>query len=190
MVVPHIKVCYQGIPGAYSQIAIDKYFKRKALAYSKKEFKDLFKSVLEKKSDYAMVPIVNSIIGPIKKNVKLMAKYSLPIKGKVSLYINHCLLVVPAKGVNPSKRLKELRKVYSHPAALAQCYKFFKTHPWLKPIKANDTAGSAKKLAISKDKNTSVIASSKAAKLYKLQIIKKNLAGKNNYTHFLVISRK
>ena len=119
------KVAYQGIPGAFSDIAIKKYFKNKAKAYSTPNFKAMFKAVVDSKCRYAMVPIENSIAGSILPNYDLLTKHKVYIIGEIYLRISHNLLVVPLrKKIKLNQRLKMIKKVYSHPAALLQCQNF------------------------------------------------------------------
>ena len=186
-----ISVAYQGLPGAYSDIASQKYFKNKAKTCPKNTFTEIFKAVKNKKCGFAMVPIENSIAGSVYQNYDLLAQYNLYIVGEIYLRICHNLLAVPIKNKTKEERLGAIKKVYSHPVALAQCQKFFNKHPWLKAVSSFDTAGSAKELAQKGNKNTAVIASSLAAKIYGLEIIKQKIeTNKNNFTRFVVVSQK
>lgn len=186
-----VKIAYQGIVGAYSHIAIKKYFKNKAKAIAKKTFKDIFESVKSKECDFAMVPIENSVAGKIKQNYNFLSKYKVSIIGEIYLKICHNLMAVPVKNKTKQQRLKMIKKVYSHPQALKQCQGFFKNHAWIKPLPAYDTAGSAKNLSLSKKIDEAAIASSQAAKIYKLEVLKKGIeTNKNNFTRFVIIRQK
>ena len=186
------KVAYQGIPGAFSDIAIKKYFKDKVKACPRFSFEEIFKSVKNKECDFGMVPIENSTSGSIYQNYDFLKKYDVAIVGEIYLKISHNLLVTPLiKTKSQNKRLKMINEVYSHPQALLQCQKFFKNHPWIKAIPAEDTAGSAKDLSRSKKRNVAAIASSEAAKIYKLEVLKKGIeTNKNNFTRFVIIRKK
>ncbi len=184
-VIKKIKVSYQGIPGAYSHQAIKKYFKNKALACAKPTFTALFFSVLEGKCLYGMMPVFNSTTGEIKPTCKLLKRSQVKVVGEISLKICHNLLSLP------DANLREIKKVYSHPQALLQCQKFFKTYPYLKATEYVDTAASAKYISQLKRKGLAAIASSEAGKIYKLKVLKRNVqTRKNNYTHFYIITRK
>ncbi len=188
-----IKVAYQGQPGAFSEIAIQKYFAALSgvVTIGQNTFKQVFEAVKDKKADYAMVPIENTLAGSIHQNYDLLKKYSLFIIGEIYLCINHNLLVIPAPNISLNKRLRMIKKVYSHPVALAQCEQFFINHPWIKPIQAEDTAGSAKDLSESVNLNEAAIASRLAGRIYKLKILKSNIeTNKKNFTRFVVISKK
>ena len=185
-----LKVSYQGISGAYSHLAIKKYFRNKATAYPCPTFKSIFKALINKKCKYAMLPVENSIAGKVGQNYDLIKKYRFAITGEINLRIHHQLLVVPLKDISQEKRLKMIKKACSHPVALAQCQGLFKKHPWIKPTRAEDTAGSAKDLAKSRNKDEAAIASIEAAKIYKLEVLKKNIeSSKNNFTRFLIIKK-
>jgi hypothetical protein len=101
------------------------------------------------------------------------------------LRIEHTLCVMP--GV----KLSDLKRVYSHPQALAQCSKFFAENPQIKAIPAFDTAGSAEELAERKAMDEGAIASAYAAKIYHLDVLKaglENLKG-TNFTRFYGIQK-
>jgi prephenate dehydratase len=186
-----IKVAYQGQPGAYSDLAAKKYFGPKVKTVGKNTFEQIFEAVKNKKADFAMVPIENSTAGSVHENYDLLAQYNVSIVGEMMLRISHNLLVIPLKGENKKKRLKIIKRVYSHPQALKQCRGFFKKNPHLKPIQAEDTAGSAKNLSESVNLDEAAIASVEAAKIYSLQILQKGIeTNQHNYTRFLIISLK
>jgi prephenate dehydratase len=181
------KTAYQGIPGSYSHLAVKKYFAGKAITFSCSSFALLFSSVLEKRCKYGMVPVLNSTTGKIKPTQSLLKKNERKVLviDKISLRISHCLLTYG------KTKISNLTSVYSHPQALLQCQGFFKKYPFVKPVKYADTAASGRLIALLKKKKIAAIASSKAAKIYKLNILKKDIqTNKKNYTHFYIISLK
>lgn len=185
------KVIYQGLPGAYSDIAIKKYFGNKVEPCGKNSFAEIFKAVKSCKCNFGMVPIENSITGSIYENYDLLAKYHLYIIGELYLKISHNLLVVPLKNKSKAERLKMIKTVSAHPQGILQCQKFLTKHSWLKSIYAIDNAGSAKELAETNDLTSAAIASIEAAKIYHLQILIKGIeTNSQNYTRFVVISKK
>ena len=186
-----IKVCYQGVPGAYSHIAISRYFKNKARAIPCYSFDKLFNKVESQQCLYGMVPIENSIGGSVYQNYDLLTNHDLSIVGEVYLKITHNLLVVPTKGEDKNKRLHMIKKAYSHPEAIKQCQSFFNSHPWIKPVAAEDTAGSAKDLAQSGIKESAAIASNQSARIYSLRVLKKAIeTDRNNFTRFVIVGQK
>jgi len=183
-------VAFQGVIGAYSHQAIRKHYQKQVQVLPLPTFEDLFNAVITNQCSAAMVPLENSTTGSIFKNYDLLAKHSVSIINEVFLKISHNLLVIPQPEINTSKRLKMIKKVYSHPQALKQCQKFFNNHPWMKPVPHQDTAGSAADISRNNQLDKAAIASSQAAKIYQLQILKKNIeTNKNNFTRFVVIAK-
>jgi prephenate dehydratase len=186
-------VAYQGVPGAYSEMAARRLFPDcKTLPCE--TFDDVFAAVEKKKADRGVIPVENSLGGSIHLNYDLLARHALTITREIYLRVEHALMVLP--GV----RLASLRKVISHPQALAQCSDFFAANPNIKASPWYDTAGAARSLAeagrdgtvlIDGDLNTlGAIASEAAAEIYSLKILKKKLQNrKDNYTRFLSIAR-
>lgn len=177
------KIAFQGKYGAYSDIACRAAFP-KHTPLPCPSFLDAFIAVEQGKADLAMIPIDNSIAGRVADIHYLLPQYHLHFIGEHFLPIDHCLLGV--KGAV----LKDIKKVYSHAHALPQCRNIIRKHKW-ESIVYGDTAGSAEKVAEMKDKSCAAIASELTAKLYGLEILKKNIADeKNNVTRFLALSRK
>jgi len=186
-----IRISYQGVPGAYSDIAAKRFFENKIETYPCHTFEELFDQVKSQNCHYGMVPIENSIAGSIHQNYDLLAKYNSLIVGEIYLKISHNLLVVPMKKIDKTKRIKMINEAYSHPQALWQCQGFFKRHPWIKTVPAEDTAGSAENLSKWRKKHIAAIASKEAAKIYSLEVLKIGIeTNKNNFTRFMVIGKK
>jgi len=184
------KIAYQGIPGAFSWLAGIKFFGKNNKFISVDEFKKIFELVVNKKVDYGIIPIENTLAGSIYENYDYLNAYEVKIYGEISLKIEHFLLGIKT-GFSFHKRIKLLKKVFSHPKALEQCQKFFEKYPWIEKVSYKDTAGSAKYVAEFKDISLGAIASKEAGKIYNLEIIKENIEDdKNNFTRFLIISKK
>jgi prephenate dehydratase len=131
-----------------------------------------------------VLPVENSLIGPIFENFDLFARHEVSVIGEICLPIEHCL--VGLKG----QKMEEISKVYSHPKALAQCTGFFQSHPWTEPVAHFDTAGAAKEISEKKDLKVAAIASRKTAEVYGLEILKSNLEDdRSNTTRFLILKR-
>jgi len=145
-------------------------------------FKEVFQSVEEKSVEYGIVPAENSLEGSINQTYDLLLETTLKIRGEVKVRVRHCLLTIPGT------KLEELRVVYSHPQALAQCASFLQKLG-LETIPAYDTAGSAKML-IEKQLKAGAIASERAAEIYGLEVLKKNIEDfPENFTRFFVLGR-
>ena len=91
--------------------------------------------------DYGVLPIENSIGGSIHRNFDLLLEHDLPIVGEVEVPVVHHLLALPGR------TLEQVKRIYSHPQALAQCDRFLRTLTGVEIIATYDTAGSAKMIA-------------------------------------------
>ena len=177
-----IKVAFQGELGAYSHLACLEIFPEaeiKACA----TFEEVFKLAKENPEYKVVIPITNSSTGSVADMHYLIPKYKLQIHAEHFQKVSHNLL-----GIKDSK-INEIKVVRSHPQAIGQCRKVILENN-LKVIVSADTAGSAKFVADKKDKSESAIASELAAKIYNLQILKKNIEDESgNVTRFLVMGR-
>lgn len=182
-----MKIGFQGVPGAYSEMAARKFFGKSDLEYiGLRNFEDIFKDVYEDSLDFGMIPIENSLAGSIHKSIDLLNKYDLRIIGEVYLRVEHNLLGVP--GAN----IRDIKEIYSHWQALAQCEDTIKNLlPEASVKEYFDTAGSAEYVAKESDPSKGAIASKLASEIYGLSVIKENVEdNKNNYTRFVVINKK
>jgi prephenate dehydratase len=132
-----------------------------------------------------VVPIENSLAGSIHTNYDLLLSRDVHIVGETYLRIEHTLMA------HPTTSLRRLKKIRSHPQALAQCSAFLSAHPSIAVEPYFDTAGAAKSIMDEQDPTTGAIASRYAAKLYGLRTLKRDLQDRsNNVTRFLIIGRK
>lgn len=175
-------IAFQGELGAYSHLACKElYPSMEAVPCS--TFDGVFSSVANNEASFALVPIENSVVGRVGGIHHLFHKYDLSIIKEYFLEIHHQLLV--KKGVN----LSEIKFVRSHIMALDQCSSAI-DKLGLKTIPAADTAGSAKHISKNNNRDQSAIASTLAATIYELDIIKSNIENeKHNTTRFLILSK-
>ena len=174
--------CY-GVKGSNSEEAARKIFGNKTNIGFYHEFEDVFRAVDEGKLDFGVVPVQNSSTGSISQTYDLMRKYNVYIDKMVRVSIKHCLASANAENIN------EVEAVYSHPQAIMQCSEFISENG-LKTVHYASTATSAKFVAKS-DKNIAAICSEKCAKIYNLNILKKNISDESsNFTRFICISKK
>jgi prephenate dehydratase/chorismate mutase/prephenate dehydratase len=176
-------VAFQGEHGAYSEVAL-RVLMPNAATIPCREFSDVFEGVEKGIYDYGIVPVENTlggIVGPVNS---ILIYTSLKIVAAIDMPIRHCLLTLPGADH------RELRTVWSHTQALAQCRNFlYRNH--LDPEPYYDTAGAAKALAESRPKGIAAVASKFAADLYGLEIIKEDVQDTpHNRTRFFVISTK
>lgn len=175
-----LKVAFQGEPGAYSQAAAVSFFKEPIETLPYPTFYDALDSTENKRSDYTILPVENSLEGSVGESYDLLLTTKLSAVGETYHRISHCLIGL--------QTLDKIDIVYSHPQALGQCRKFIQNNH-LKPIPTYDTAGSVKILLELNKNNISCIASRKAAEIYNVPIIKEGIEDNpNNYTRFLILA--
>ena len=175
------KIYFQGTFGAYSHLAALSIYP-KAEILPCKTFDDCFDKASKEPESRIIIPESNRITGNIGIEY-LIFKHRLNIYKEHFQKIEHNLLAQP--GTN----LKDIKHVYSHAQGLSQCSKFIKKNNLIEHIRA-DTAGSAEMISGTKDTKMSAIASSLSAKIYGLEIIKKNIENEGgNLTRFLVMGK-
>ncbi|KAM1148966.1 hypothetical protein ACFX14_029497 [Malus domestica] len=178
-----LRVAYQGVRGAYSESAAEKAYPN-CEAVPCEQFDTAFEAVERWLVDRAVLPIENSLGGSIHRNYDLLLRHSLHIVGEVKLAVRHCLLA------NHGVEIEDLKRVLSHPQALAQCENTL-TKLGLVREAMDDTAGAAKHVAFHKLKDTGAVASSTAAVIYGLQILAQDIQDdSDNVTRFLMLARE
>jgi prephenate dehydratase len=179
-----VRVAYQGEPGAFSEAAVLRLLPD-AEPCPYPTFDEVFDAVTNGSVNLGVVPIENSIGGSIHRNYDLLVQRDLSIVGEVQLPVVHHLLALP--GV----RLDEVRRVLSHPQALAQCAAFLKGLEDVEAIATYDTAGSAKMVRDEQRRDTAAIASERAGALFGLEALRTGIQDyDDNITRFLAISRQ
>lgn len=180
----HSLVACQGVEGAYSQMACDKFFQTANILYFR-NFEGVFNAVEQGLCPYGVLPIENSTHGTVNEVYDLMRRYSCCIVRSIKLKIDHVLLTPP--GV----RLNDVREIFSHEQAIGQCSDFLKQHPDIRVTVCENTAAAAKAVAESGRKDCASISSRSCATLYGLQIAAEDIQNSDsNYTRFICISRK
>ena len=135
------------------------------------------------KADYAVLPIENSTEGIVTDIYDLLTEYQLYIVGEQGMKVEHVLLGIPGTS------LEEIKTVYSHPQALAQCKKYLESHSDWKTVKTENTAGAAKKIHEELDRTQAAIASRAAGELYGLSVMAENICyNEENVTRFIIVS--
>lgn len=179
------EIAFQGEHYAFSELAALKFFGGTARCIPKPTFEDVFAAVKNGNPELGIIPIENTSSGSIHRNYDLLVEDGIQIVGEVNLRIS-LHLIVP-NGVE----FNQIRKIYSHPAALDQCRNFIRANPGIEFIPSYDTAGSVKMIAEKKMMHTGAIASKMAAQDYGMKILKEEIGDfYENYTRFLIISAK
>ncbi len=180
--LPSPRVVYQGEPGAYSEMAAVDFFGPDVNAVGLRDFQDTFDAVRSGSADYAVLPIENSSTGAIRQVFDLLTQYECYIVGETTVRVEHNLMAIPGT------KLEDIDTVYSHEQGLFQCERFLSRFPW-KRVPQEDTAGSARIVAESGDRSKAAICSSRAAELYGLEILERNInTNTNNTTRFVIVS--
>lgn len=177
------KVAIQGIKGCFHEEAAVKYFGEEIEAVECESFKKTCELLKQRKVDYVVMAIENSIAGGLLPNHNLLRDYRFPIVGEVYLHIKLHLMALPGSDIS------DIKFVESHPIALQQCADYLEENPQFKVTEGEDTAGSAKKVAELQLKDTAAIANQLSAKLYGLDILERRIeTNKKNYTRFLILA--
>ncbi|MFT7250795.1 MAG: prephenate dehydratase [Flavobacterium sp.] len=176
-------IAIQGIKGSFHhQVALD-YFDEIQSIDECMSFDSLVESVLNKKSNFAVMAIENSIAGSIIPNYALLDNNNLKISGEYYLSVHHNFMSL--KG----QKVEDILEVHSHPMAILQCKEFFKNYPHIKLVEDKDTAETAKRIHDYQLKGIGAIASKTGAELYDLEILAAEIQTiNNNQTRFVIIA--
>jgi len=178
-----MKIAIQGIKGSFHHIVANKYFGNDILLEECLSFDEMPMLLKDKKADYLVMAIENSIAGAILANYKLIDEYHLNIIGEVHLPIQHQLMTLKNQDITT------INEVWSHPMAINQCRAFLRKHPHIKLIEESDTAEVARLIQKNQLKEIAAIASKKAAEIYDLEIIASDIqTNKENYTRFFILN--
>jgi prephenate dehydratase len=176
-------VAFQGEPGAYSEAAALR-LRPEAATVPCQTFEQVFEAVASGQATHGILPVENSIAGSIHRNYDLLVDHQLPIVAEVELPVVHHLLALP--GVE----LEQVRRVFSHPQALAQCERFLRSLPSVELVATYDTAGSARMIRDEGHRDAAAVASARAAEVFGLATIRSGIQDfEDNITRFVVISR-
>jgi len=178
-----MKVAFQGERGAYSEAAAIAYFGSEIEPEACPTFDSVFAAVDSGACERGIVPVENSLAGSIHRNYDLLQRHTLSIVGEHIFRVRHCLIA------HHNTDLSDIRKIISHPQALAQCEAYIdklglEREPWY------DTAGAVKSLRDEGHRDQAAIASRRAAEVYEMQILATGIEDvAANYTRFLVLAR-
>jgi prephenate dehydratase len=181
-----MRIAFQGEPGAFSEAAVlEHYTQEQVDTVPCESFEQVFSAVSEDICGYGFIPIENSLAGSIHQNYDLLLRNDLWVVGEHYLRVSHCLIA------RPGTRLADIRKVISHPQALAQCDGYLHSLPEVKIEPVYDTAGSVKIVRSLNDSTLAAIASRRAAQIYGMDILADRIEDNPmNFTRFLIIARQ
>ena len=178
---PRNTIAFQGLPGAYSELACRSIFPAMSTLPSA-AFEDAFAAVRDGRARYAMIPIENSVAGRVADIHRLMPDSELFIVSEHFVRVNHHLLAPQ------DATLTSIRTVHSHVHALGQCRELIRRMK-LRPVVHADTAGAAAEIAERGDPSEAAIGSALAGEVYGLASLAANIEdAEHNTTRFLVLS--
>jgi prephenate dehydratase len=170
---------FQGERGAFSEEAARNLLGVDTAVVCCRTFEDVFEAVRSNRATHGVVPIENSLAGSVLRNYELLADADLTITGETFVRISLNLI---------GHRIDEIRRVYSHPVALAQCNRFFAERHF-EALAAYDTAGSVKMMMEGGKREEAAIAGAAAAEIYGAEILRAGIEDHHaNYTRFLLLS--
>lgn len=178
------RVAYQGVPGAFSEQAMMRFFGENIQGFHVEQFDDVIRVLEEGEADFGVLPIENSSAGFVNGVYHLLQEHDVTIVGGVNLEVSQALLGVPGADI------ADIKVVYSHPQGLMQTKPFLEEHGWQQISLAN-TAVSAQKIKEDNDRTQAAVASTRAAEIYGLAVLEPNInTQKNNTTRFVIVSKK
>ncbi len=182
------RIAFQGERGAFGDEAARVYFGKQGEAKPEpvpyRSFADVFRSVAAGEVEYGLVPVENSQAGSINEVYDLLRQHDLFVIGEISHPVNHCLLCLPGQ------QLSDIKRVISHPQALAQSDVYLR-ELGVEVVATYDTAGSAKMIREENLHDVAAVAGTGAAELYELEILAHDIQTiKDNYTRFIVLGRE
>jgi prephenate dehydratase len=174
---------YQGVPGAFSEQAALSVIGPASRLLPCATFDEVFDAVASGLAPRAVVPVENSIAGPVEPVVRLLGERGVAVEGEITLRIIQALIAPAGASV------ETLRRVRSHPMAIAQCGRFFARHPGIEPVEAFDTAGAVEEVVREASPEEGAIASRRAAEVYGGVVLEDEIQDDpDNLTKFVVIS--
>lgn len=178
-----LRVAYLGPQATFTHLACMQLFGFSAKYIPVNSIKEVFNEVERGRADYGVVPIENSTEGVVNSTLDMFIDSDLKISAEILQEVSHHLM-------SKTGRMEDIKRIYSHPHAVAQCQSWIENNlPQIPVVEVSSTARAAE-ICVD-DPTAAAIASELAATLYGLQIIKRRIEDNiNNYTRFLVIAKK
>ena len=175
-------IAYFGPPATFTHLAAIRRFGSSLNYTPLKTIADVFDEVTKNRADYGVVPVENSTEGVVTHTLDMFVDSKLKVVSQIVLPIQHCLV--------SRVRKNQIRRLYSHPQALAQCRAWLQVNlPQAEVIEASSTTRAAELAA--RNRNGAAIASALAAQIYKLEVVEQNIQDNaSNATRFLVLGRQ
>ena len=178
-------VAYQGTDGAWGHLAAQRHFSAREQGVdfrSYETFRDALGAVRSGTAHFGMLPIENTTAGSINEAYDLLAQMELAIVGEEIQKVDHCLVAVE------DIPLERIRRILSHPQAIAQCSTFLSSLPHVKVESFPNTALAARKVRDDHDLAQAAIGSEEAARIWGLSIVAREINNqRENFTRFVVV---
>ena len=179
------KVAFYGERGAYTEQAMQEYFKTEVTGIPMETFQEVMQAIRDGKVEYGVLPIENSSTGTLSDIFDLLAEYDNYIIGEHLVKIVHNLWGLPGAAIS------DITKVYSHRQGLLQCSDFLELHPKIEQIVGGSTAGSARRVLEEQDISQAAIASRRAGEYHGLKLLQAGIHNEDhNTTRFIIISNQ
>lgn len=179
-----LRVAIQGERGSFSEEAATKLLGPRIAVVPCATFPAAFSMLRQGPADRCVVPIENTLAGSVHENYDLLLEHRFCVEAEFNLRIR--LMLIARRGA----ALRQIKKVYSHPVALAQCRRFFVQHPKMQPVAAYDTAGSVKMIVEQGSSDAAAIAGRLAAGAYGARVLVPDIEDyAENFTRFLLVRR-
>ncbi|MCD6444171.1 prephenate dehydratase [Candidatus Bathyarchaeota archaeon] len=178
-----IRVAYLGPRGSFTEEAAKRFFHGAEMEYiPKPSIPEVFRGVVAGEADMGVVPVENSLEGSVNLTLDLLFDTPLKVCGEIELKVEHCLLA------NPGSRVEDIRVIFSHPQAIAQCRRFIETMlPQVEVVEVQSTSKAAE--VVKGLRGAAAIASEFTADIYGLEVLAKSIQDyHDNYTRFFVLS--
>lgn len=179
------RVVFQGAEGAYSQMAMLRYFGEQVKSVHVETFREAMMSIEEGSADFAVLPIENSTAGIVSEIYDLLVEFENYIVGEQIIEIEHCLMGLPGTA------LSQIKTVYSHPQSLMQSARYLNEHEDWRQVSLKNNAFAARKVSEEGDRTQAAIASEQAAKIYGLDILARGVnQSDTNSTRFIIVTNQ
>jgi chorismate mutase / prephenate dehydratase len=177
-----LSVAFLGPKATFTHLACLKHFGESAEYVPQINVSEVFDAVERAFADFGVVPIENSSEGIVSHTLDMFVDHNLLISGEILVEVAHDLLSVTGD-------LDHVRKIYSHPHAIAQCRSWLERNLRSLPVFDVESTARAAELAAD-DPSAAAIAGEAAAKSYGLKAIRKRIQDNaNNFTRFIIVGR-
>lgn len=178
------QILIQGEYGSFHHEAAEKLFGNNIEIVPCSTFGQIFDQL--DNTNFGLVAIENSLYGSINEVYDLLERTNVRIFAETELSIHQNLIVT-----NGTVTAKNIREIYSHPVALAQCSDYLNQNfPFAEKIEFEDTAAAVRHITNNEDSGLAAIASKTAAKIHNAKILAENIEDHSvNFTRFVAITK-